>query len=678
MSVTCGLESTPILERRVSEAGIAGQGLSQSHLQRPWSSSGPVAHPELPERSRADAGGSRDANRGRAEVVPESPTVQKLRAAVSGSPPALRSLGPQNREAAAGPESSVRAGAAALQEGQVALLELNGRRVRLRRNGGRLQLGFSAKNRTYWARISEASFSGSLSEARFLGRCEPGPKVEPLGHLSAEEIGAITGFVERQLIPNSPYNVVMARLAGARSKTEVLAELDAIEQWKAAALNGELPPGYPELRHVARVPWRGGEITSRRRLGWLQQAIDDIRGAVRQAPDGQLDAVLAQRAPEGAWAVAKHLEQTHGIRTVAELEAVGFPARVLEHFDEQGNFDYRPSRPAALDVMAPTDPHDVFVVTAPRADCETVHAFIAELPSDKKVIIATGEGSAFEDAKEFNRLRAIKGIQAASLDAGQGKRLRIFDGAAGGSVAEFLAHDEPGQLAVYLDRRPRAHHRYSRDYGIGLRGGADGRASVLVPHHFGDDGRLDWAAMDMLEADGLIDVHRTDLLFEGGNILVDDKHAFVGRDTVRTNVEKLGLSEAQVIEAFEKELGRPVIVMPQQDYHVDVFMVPLGARELDGEVKPTVLWRQDPSNERTHEVGRAGIALLESHGYRVVAVDGSASRTVANAVLDGSTLYVADDVSPETKQLLRKLGFSVVVELPDTRTDGGIHCMTLP
>ena len=254
----------------------------------------------------------------------------------------------------------------------------------------------------------------------------------------------------------------------------------------------------------------------------------------------------------------------------------------------------------------------------------------------------------------------------------------IFDGTPGKTAQDFLNHRNPDERAIFVDRRAAAHHQYARDYGIGLKNNADGRLAVLVPHQFGGDAQLDWATLDVLSAEGLTDTHRTDLSFEGGNLFVDDRFGFVGKDTITENMECLGLTESQVVQAFEKELGRPIIVMPQQDYHLDVFMLPLGMRTVDGETKPTVLWRTDASKPTLHANGLDGIAQLESKGYRVVTVDGPAGQSPTNAFIDGTTFYVADRLTQESVTALARLGFLSLVQLPDTNTDGGLHCLTLP
>ena len=73
------------------------------------------------------------------------------------------------------------------------------------------------------------------------------------------------------------------------------------------------------------------------------------------------------------------------------------------------------------------------------------------------------------------------------------------------------------------------------------------------------------------------------LSFDGGNIVSDGEHAFVGADTVARNARELGLAEAEIARRFERELGRRVIVVgpaPQPIGHIDMMLTPLGGGRL--------------------------------------------------------------------------------------------------
>jgi len=69
------------------------------------------------------------------------------------------------------------------------------------------------------------------------------------------------------------------------------------------------------------------------------------------------------------------------------------------------------------------------------------------------------------------------------------------------------------------------------------------------------------------------------LYFEGGNIVSDEDFILIGANTIRHNALKLDLSATDVATQFQKELGRPVLVVgpyPQPIAHIDMMITPLG------------------------------------------------------------------------------------------------------
>lgn len=93
-----------------------------------------------------------------------------------------------------------------------------------------------------------------------------------------------------------------------------------------------------------------------------------------------------------------------------------------------------------------------------------------------------------------------------------------------------------------------------------------------------DYGRMEDREMARVVADALgWPVEESSLFFAGGNVLADERHAFVGADLIRANQD--GASERRVVERFQRELGRPVIVVgtaPQAVAHIDLMLTPLG------------------------------------------------------------------------------------------------------
>ena len=74
-------------------------------------------------------------------------------------------------------------------------------------------------------------------------------------------------------------------------------------------------------------------------------------------------------------------------------------------------------------------------------------------------------------------------------------------------------------------------------------------------------------------------VRESSLYFAGGNLLADERHAFVGADLIRDNVADLALSPDEVVRRFQEELGRKVLVVgesPQPVAHLDMVLTPLG------------------------------------------------------------------------------------------------------
>jgi hypothetical protein len=85
-------------------------------------------------------------------------------------------------------------------------------------------------------------------------------------------------------------------------------------------------------------------------------------------------------------------------------------------------------------------------------------------------------------------------------------------------------------------------------------------------------------AAEIARANGF-EMRVSELYFEGGNIVSDEDTIFIGANTIRYDAIELGLSEADVVRAFQKELGRRVLVigpLPQPVAHIDMMMTPLG------------------------------------------------------------------------------------------------------
>ena len=117
---------------------------------------------------------------------------------------------------------------------------------------------------------------------------------------------------------------------------------------------------------------------------------------------------------------------------------------------------------------------------------------------------------------------------------------------------------------------------WTQDPFLVLRDSA-GNVRLLVPREFDRAGDR---AMATLVADTYgYETMESKLFFEGGNIVADEKHVFIGADTIRYNAKRWMATEEQIVSLFERELGRPVLVIgpsPQPIGHIDMMLTPLG------------------------------------------------------------------------------------------------------
>jgi len=177
------------------------------------------------------------------------------------------------------------------------------------------------------------------------------------------------------------------------------------------------------------------------------------------------------------------------------------------------------------------------------------------------------------------------------------------------------------------------------------------------------------------------------LLFEGGNIVANSRHVFIGANTIARNTMALDLDARQVARRFEQAFGRPVIVvgpLPQPVGHIDMMLTPIG----DGR-----LMLADPAGgaaviERLHEQAPERIAAFEqaaAEGFfanpairGVIDPDG---RPIRPATMTGRTIEAAAaarDLAPTIDRLADELaehGYRVLrvpflPGLPDRSVDG--------
>jgi N-dimethylarginine dimethylaminohydrolase len=123
---------------------------------------------------------------------------------------------------------------------------------------------------------------------------------------------------------------------------------------------------------------------------------------------------------------------------------------------------------------------------------------------------------------------------------------------------------------------------WPQDPFLVLAPGADGeRPTLLTSKEFDRAGdRL--MAETVAESAGL-ELRASELSFEGGNIVSDAEHVFVGENTIRHNAHVLNESLVEVVLRLQEELGRRVLVVgpyPQPVAHLDMILTPLGEGRL--------------------------------------------------------------------------------------------------
>lgn len=143
----------------------------------------------------------------------------------------------------------------------------------------------------------------------------------------------------------------------------------------------------------------------------------------------------------------------------------------------------------------------------------------------------------------------------------------------------------------------------------------EGEGRLLVPRRFD---RADDREMARAVANDLgWPVVESELLFEGGNIVSDATHAFIGADTILANVLELEIDADEAVRRFERALGRRVHVIgpsPQPVAHIDLVLTPLGD-------------------------GRLALADPERGADLVAALAESAPRTLAAFEADAETRF---------------------------------------
>ena len=104
---------------------------------------------------------------------------------------------------------------------------------------------------------------------------------------------------------------------------------------------------------------------------------------------------------------------------------------------------------------------------------------------------------------------------------------------------------------------------------------------LIVPNSF--DREDDQIMPEVLGETLDIEVIRSELNFEGGNLVSDSDAVFTGMNTIQTNVARLQETPDQIRQRFENTFGRPLIVVGENRpsvTHLDLIVTPLGNKQV--------------------------------------------------------------------------------------------------
>lgn len=336
----------------------------------------------------------------------------------------------------------------------------------------------------------------------------------------------------------------------------------------------------------------------------------------------------------------------------AELETLRIPVDLLDLFPRwhNGSRDgFRPPTPYASLVPAasslPIGP--IRVLLAPAAGAlplmlPLLRGLVARLDRDTPITVMVDPGKA---AKEFRRI--------AEQVLGDPRRVRF----------------ELGRSATM----------FARDHALAARG-PTGNPLLLIPRGFRPDRGKEDVALDERAARRAlgVTVRRSQLYWEGGNVLFDGHRCLIGADLVRENIGRLGLSRDEVVAILEAEFGTEVSVLGevsrsafdgtqdrlsrsgQASYHIDLDLSPLGSVVAHD---PPVVMLTDP------DLGLGVLPLVLRHP-RLDAWRGVTPR-VGRQVQADEYRRVAEERRPRLhryRRQLERLGYRVIA-IPELRVD---------
>ncbi len=219
---------------------------------------------------------------------------------------------------------------------------------------------------------------------------------------------------------------------------------------------------------------------------------------------------------------------------------------------------------------------------------------------------------------------------------------------------------------------------YARDHALACLS-PTGAPELLIPRGFRPHRGKEQSALDARATRRALSmpVRRSQLYWEGGNVLFDGHACLVGADLVRENMGRLGLARDEVVAILEAEFGSHVAVLGevarssfdgtqdrlsqsgQASYHIDLDVCPLG-RINDG---PPVVMLSDP------DLGLSVLSQVLRHSL-LSAWHGFPQR-LGRQLLADEYRRVADERRPRLQRYrrqLERLGYRVV-GLPELRVD---------
>jgi len=216
----------------------------------------------------------------------------------------------------------------------------------------------------------------------------------------------------------------------------------------------------------------------------------------------------------------------------------------------------------------------------------------------------------------------------------------------------------------------------------------------------------------------------SDLDFDGGNIVSNDRYVFTGYPLIEEN-NKLGLDEQEIIQRLEKMFGKEVIVIGDKNHrapfaHIDMYLTPIGERTLllgDSKLAVDLLPKADNSSIIDSPILKKQIKLnlsedifgalervknqLESRGFQVIRVP-YLGVTCSTQILHGKwahfitynnvlieekgnekvvylPTYGIESIDKKAIEIYESLGFKVKeveVGLGITKFGGSIRCLS--